>query len=366
MIVIGNPSQEWHNGLSYVTVNIVEENNSRVLYYAVNEEYGQFQSCELVDPFLVGILLYAIRNNQDIKVQGNISSRLGYNLKTIIYVLSASFGYNTINVTYNGLIENSFESTAVGCGCSLGVDSLSAIIHNLSDECPDSYRITHLTYFNVGAMGYKNLQIAKESYNKDLIFVKKYAQYKNLPLICIESNIPVYMEGFDFDQCGLICNMGAALSLPKLFSKYLYASDYLIKETHLSSKCLGYIAPLLLPLLSTNSTELVLVDTTLSRSQKTEYISDTIDAQENLYVCWKEVIVNKNPNSPISKIKDKFRNCTRCDKCLRTILTLDILGKLDKFSNLFDVRYYKEVKNKYIAKIYLYKKRIHFMQIYMS
>ena len=94
----------------------------------------------------------------------------------------------------------------------------------------------------------------------------------------------------------------------------------------------------------------------MSRIEKTKYILDNEDVRKNLYVCWKEIIVNKNPNSEIAKIKDNYLNCSRCDKCLRTLLAIDIFGKLDKYTSIFDIEFYKQVKEKYIAKVIYQRK----------
>ena len=43
-------------------------------------------------------------------------------------------------------------------------------------------------------------------------------------------------------------------------------------------------------------------------------------------------------------------NCSVCPKCARTLLTLDILGKLDDFSGVFDIpKYRREVRRRLIA-----------------
>lgn len=58
-------------------------------------------------------------------------------------------------------------------------------------------------------------------------------------------------------------------------------------------------------------------------------------------------------------------NCTRCDKCLRTILTLDILGKKEKYHNIFDLKYYDKSKDLYVGKVIAYKRReTYYQEIY--
>ena len=94
----------------------------------------------------------------------------------------------------------------------------------------------------------------------------------------------------------------------------------------------------------------------MSRVEKTKYIINNKDAQEYLYVCWKELIVNRNPDSVIAKIKDNFLNCTRCDKCLRTLLAIDLLGEIENYRKIFDLEHYYKVRESYIAKVIFYRK----------
>ena len=35
-------------------------------------------------------------------------------------------------------------------------------------------------------------------------------------------------------------------------------------------------------------------------------------------------------------------NCGVCEKCVRTLLGLDALGKLDEYNQVFDTQYYKQ------------------------
>ena len=80
-------------------------------------------------------------------------------------------GDKAITIKANALIKRDFGGKGVGCGCSLGVDSLAAIKTHLEEDCPESFKLTHLTYFNAGAMGNKDLKKAKEAYEKDLLLV---------------------------------------------------------------------------------------------------------------------------------------------------------------------------------------------------
>lgn len=324
------------------------------VWFESDAEYGEYFCDEVCDAFVVACLLPAMRSSQEIRVEGPISQRLYYNIRnTLIYLFSTAFGFKQIRISAKECVTPCFDNFAVGCGCSLGVDSFAAMLSHMEDikpyGNPEGYQITHLTYFNVGAHGYKDLEKTKISYLKDIEMVKAFAKTVNRPLVRIDSNIHILFDGFNFDQSGDTRNMCAVLSMQKLFKKYLYASSYPIKEFRFTPVQSGYYETVLLPSLSTENTELVVANPDLSRTQKTKLLADNAQAQHHLYVCWKELIANNNPDSEIARIKDNYRNCTHCDKCHRTLLALDILGKTEKFGDIFDLKYWNSFRDKYIA-----------------
>lgn len=333
-----------------------QRDDEREIWFESDAEYGKYFCDEVCDAFVVAVLLPALRSSQDITVEGPMSERLYYNIRnTVIYLFSTAFGYKPIEIKADKLVHPRFDNFAVGCGCSLGVDSFAAMLSHMEDlhpyGNPEGYQITHLTYFNVGAHGYKNLDKVEASYKKDLEMVRAFAQSINRPLVCINSNIHILFDGFNFDQSGDTRNMCAVLSMQKLFKRYLYASSYPIKEFRLTPVQSGYYETVLLPSLSTENTELIVANPNLSRTEKTELLADNKQAQSHLYVCWKELIANNNPGCEIAKIKDKYLNCTRCDKCHRTLMALDIMGKTEDFSAIFDLKHWNSVKDKYIATV---------------
>ncbi len=74
--------------------------------------------------------------------------------------------------------------------------------------------------------------------------------------------------------------------------------------------------PALMPLLSSRGTRIVQSGATFKRVSKIEWISRSEAARRSLHVCFH---------------LSSERNCGRCLKCFRTMLTLDLLGVLDKF-----------------------------------
>ena len=359
MIRISKSRIERANDRWTMLSHIIDEsqNIDTDIYYSVPNEYGDYLTYELADSFVVGMLLPAVFYNEDIVVEGTMSERLYYNINnSVLYILSLVYG-NKVQIHPTQLVNIEFKASGVGCGCSLGVDSFAAMLMHLHQfkASPASYQISHLTYFNVGAMGYVDLEKAKQSFNKDLKMVQSFANEVGLPVVCLESNFSIMYKDFDFDASGDLRNFSAALALQKLFGKYLYGSSFPIGDFKFDKGQTGYYESLLAPLLSSESTEIVIANPDMNRIDKTKYILDNPLVQKYLYVCWKELIANRWPDSEVAKVKDRHQNCSRCDKCKRTLLAIDLLGKLDEYEAIFDIPFWKTVKDSYIAKVISYK-----------
>lgn len=97
--------------------------------------------------------------------------------------------------------------------------------------------------------------------------------------------------------------------------------------------------PLSDPLFSTVHTKIVHEGTAYTRTEKIEYLTKDLNALRELHVCYR---------GADSKGQD-HRNCCRCEKCYRTMIALELFGKLDEAS-LFE-RGKFEINR--IAKIYI-------------
>jgi hypothetical protein len=358
MIKVDRPFIQTLDDKVYLKAHITDEQAGfeNDCYYVTDPEYGNYFCEEVADAFVIGLLLPALQSNQDIIVNAPMSEKLYYNLcNTVIYTLSKAFGYKEIKVIPEKLISLNVDSFAVGTGCSLGIDSFSTILQHTSDDCPQSYKLTHLAFFNVGAHGEKNIDEARKSYQKDLVQIKDFSNVIKLPLITLESNLAIFYSNYNynFNQCHVIRSMSMVLSMQKLFKKYMYSSGYPASEIHLSGSDPTYMETMLLPALSTENTELIVGDPDLSRTEKARIICDNELVQRYLYVCCKDLVINNNIYyGPWINFHDTHkRNCSSCDKCLRTLLILDILGKLEQYDELFDIPTYHSLKKLFIAKV---------------
>jgi hypothetical protein len=164
-----------------------------------------------------------------------------------------------------------------------------------------------------------------------------FARELGLPLVSIDSNLDELLQ-FGHQQTHTIRNISAALILPGLFRRYYYPSTYLYEDCFVGPTYdIAYTDPTLVPLLSTASIECIADGSQYSRVEKTKRLSDLDFSHRYLDVCVDDT----------GRSADK--NCSVCDKCLRTLLTLEILGKMDLYREVFDLAKYRRYRRWYLA-----------------
>ena len=132
------------------------------------------------------------------------------------------------------------------------------------------------------------------------------------------------------------------MTLEKYFSKYYVASSLSYRESILFGRdrlnvCTEAFDSIILPLLSTEHLTFIADGQQYTRSQKTARIADYDLAQKALNVC-------------VNARETTAKNCSYCPKCLRTLMTLESLGKLDNFSSAFDLKTYRKHRFGYACK----------------
>lgn len=361
MITISNPALCKNGKNVRFQSRIIDEvqNINEVIWFETDSANSLFFDEGNSDAFLVLVLILSVFYNEDIKVEGKVSDILLYNIRNyILPLLQIAYGGDNLHhVQITSEVSNfDYQPTAVATGCSLGIDSFSSILHHTSDNlCPPSFRLTHLTYFNVGAMGSFSSPETEGSFFKDLKMVQDFANKLELPVIWVNSNVHILYQGFSFNATHTFRNMSVVLSMPNLFHSYFYASGYSYIDYSIDKEDFAKFEDVVLSHLSNGTTFLYSDDASLSRFDKTEYVAKTDLAKSRLYVCLKEQI--KNDHSDDNIVGSSKLNCSRCEKCLRTLVTLDVLGCLNEFDSIFDLAYYQKIRYLFIAKLLSQKRK---------
>lgn len=316
------------------------------LWYEVENKYKAYLTVERSDAFVVGLFLLAFEKGYDIRVLGSMSEKLSYTLNMHLLPLTAEIrNYKKINIYCDHLDSSPLPNAGgVGTGLTCGVDTFSTICSHLGDNCPDEYKITHFAFFNVGSNGMLGGEKARALFKQRVAAVKPCADELNKELITVDSNISELLD-MNFYETHSYRHLSAVLVLQKLFHVYYYSSAYSLKYFELKPNSPGHYDIFNMSMLSTENIDFYSTNPYETRVDKTRLVSQYKPATKYLNVC----IVDGH-------------NCGGCEKCTRTLLTLEVLGKLADFSTVFNIDNYYKRRERYIARVIAYQKSDDYMQ----
>ncbi len=316
------------------------EREVKEVEFSVTPEYSEYLLTERCDAFVVLLLRMAVSKGFDIRSDVPVSNDLYYNLKEQFLPPFVKNGGSPIRLLLKPApsVGGGF---AVGTGLSCGVDSMYSVKRHL-DYPDEDFRITHLCINNVGAFNDIYRLEGADNVRKGLYArARKAAADMGLPLVETDSNVDeVLHQNHYFSHS--FTSAFAIMCLKKLWKYYFYASSGVDCVTGFSLKNHLSFPPSRYELLttdcfSTSSLRIYIEAPTVSRFDKIVEISDFVYAQRYLTSC-----------------TTSFDNCCRCDKCIRNMMTLDSIGRLDRFGEVYDIGLYERFKDRYMW--YLYSK----------
>lgn len=332
---ISNLRKEERNGKSFLITDFhCGFSDGNTLWFAADSEYSDWFAADVYDPFLTEAIYMAMYYGEDIEIDGFVSKRLYKNLTEYMmpFIKSLNPDFKLVNVKVKGYKEAEKNGmNIVGTGFSGGVDSFSTIICRFENEKDPEYKINSLFFFNLGQYAGKTSEERYENAMEHYRNSKRFADEVGLPFVFLDSNMfDYYLPEWEYDA-GTLCRISAILALQRAITKYYIAGSYHYLQQNTSEhkhmddigdSFIYYVA-------SSASTEIILDGGQLYRSDKVIQLSEYKPATRHLNVC-------VNPNLDLSKEK----NCSVCHKCMRTLIDLDSLGKLDDFKEVFDLDKY--------------------------
>lgn len=361
MIKISYPTIEEKGIETFLTASIVDEKKNKefITWYSVDTSYGSILSVDCADAFVLLMLHIAMRSGQDIVSEAPVSAKLLFNMENTIQPLFLKSIPDLSHINISAPVKHVKEcGAAVGCGCSLGVDSFSSFLKHFEGDVIEGYKVTHLTLFNCGQLGNSDLVGAEKNLRDTVNNLKPFAKEVGLPIVAVNSNLnELFLDGDVTLLQSFICRTAScALALQKLFGKYVYSSSYSVENFQISESDESHMEAAFVPLLGTENLEFILSNPCMTRVEKTEYLSRFPITTKYLDVCWAAQFANSKVKGADIFTKEfvknmKKRNCGRCEKCMRTILTLDLIGRLHSFEDIFDLEYYNKNKDWYIFRV---------------
>lgn len=338
--MVRGPRTYDNDGFVRVSFN-VEGLDRDELWFDLDPSFGEFtdDSC---DAAVASLVLAAMAAGRPLLVDGPVSERLVWNLhNTVIPVVLRQLPFlRPVRIeTWERRRGRRTAAGAIMTPLSCGVDSFAAIAdHYLAEGLSERERVTHLLFSHIGHHGYGDEAGLRAE--RRFLLAQSAAAELGLPIGRVDSNTPEFYpeeHNSPFNWLATISVRMAAvpLLLQKGVKRFLVASSgswgsVRVHETHNMSEA----EPILLSAMSTDQVEISSVGWDYSRLDKTQRIAGLPVVQRHLDVCVMEGGVN----------------CTRCEKCLRTLLGLDVLGHLEEFRGRFDLNAYKKHRSDSIAR----------------
>ena len=303
------------------------------MWFEVEKKYEQYILKERADAFVAAVLPYAIKKGLDIFVEDNISARLSYQLnKFIIPMFCQKLKKKVITIEASTDNKRYNIANAVATGGSCGVDSLYTISQNINLK-DQEFNLTHITYLNSGAFGDYGGEETRNLYKNRMQPIIEFSEANNFELVSIDSNISEFLM-LNFHATHTMRSLACILALQKLFSKYYYSSaGYDFNETKIKlDEDIAYSDILILECFTTEDTIFYYTGMETGRMGKVKEIVKYEPSYNVLNVC----------------LDNSVKNCGICQKCKRTMLELDSIGKLELYKNVFDIDYFYKHKNEYL------------------
>lgn len=337
-MIIYPPVLTEENDSIKVSFKITQGDSDRTLWYSLPKEHKNMLS-HSCDAALIALLVPAMEDGVDIHVEGEISGKLWHNLmlsyQHMMYHLMPWL--KKVNLSANSFSSASNEGKAVIAGFSGGVDSFSVLHDYHYADIPAHLKLTHLLFNNVGSHG-KGGEELFNARHKRLVPV---AEKLGLPIIKVNSNVSEFYTSkkLPFNSTDTVRNASVALILQSGACKFMCASSYTYATLYVGkSKYMASCDALALPLLSTESLEAFAVGNEYTRVEKVAQAAQLHDSYSSLDVC----VSGKHTGPP--------NNCSKCRKCNLTLVTLDILGAIESYSEVFDLDAYRKNKNAFLRK----------------
>lgn len=334
---ISSPKITQENEQAFYRVAVESARGSETLWYSLDEPFGNLVATSCDAP-LVGLLIPAMAAGEDIHVDGVISERLFYNLsghyqKLLQFVIPS---LRPVRITADTVCgSQACRPPGVATGFSGGIDSYCALADHYYSSVSSGFKITHLLYNNVGSHGKDGERLFRKRFER----LAPTAERLGLPFVKVDSNLgKFYGRGLGFSKTDTPRNASAALLLQGGIGRCMYASSYSYAHVFVGpSKYMSFTESISLPLLSTETLDIFSVGGQYTRVEKTLRVAELPESYGSLDVCAKALHDAADTN------------CSTCQKCLRTLATLEIAGLLERYSGSFDLAAYRRHRTMFFA-----------------
>jgi hypothetical protein len=281
--------------------------------FTVEGENGRYLF-EDASPFAAALLIPSMKLGEDLIIHGPISKALYEGMHEVMKeVLTWNVGLKPIKIKADKLVADTHRPTKTATFFSGGVDSFYTYLKHRTDANPAD-RVDSFLLAKGWDIDPRNARLWQDTYDN----IKEIADTEGIELIVFESNLHALLKPiilWDYSHGG--CLAGAALALRAAYRKVYIPSTFSVAEqvpwgSHMRVD----------PHFSTERLTLEHDGTEATRLEKILWqVAGSPLALAHLRICYM--------NDPSGAY-----NCGRCDKCLRTMISLYIAGALDKCATL--------------------------------
>ena len=323
------------------------------LWFDVPLQYGRYLCVERSNAFVTALFWYAMVAGSDIEFEAPMSARLYEGFTDKLIPVLKEKGFSPIRLKGPVTSEPVWCDGAVVAGMSAGVDSNYTLKLYSGDNAPKDKRLTHLCHYTCNNLFkpeeiHKGLeQLYRDEDSIEIIILekaKKTAAENNIPLIDTNSNIDrdYYRGGYIY--MAMYRYLACTLAMEHLYRLYIssstgHKSDVLELSLFVPTQ---HYEGILCDSLCTETLSYITSDHDL-RTKKLKEIADDRAFQKYAAVCF--------------RTGSKGENCGECYGCLKTMIPLDIIGKLDAFDESFDLKKYYADRERLFGELVSFSKR---------
>jgi hypothetical protein len=318
-MILSAPEMTINNGEAVLSARVSLQtpglNKPERVWFAFPEKYRSFLS-DRCDAFAAGLLPLAMALGEDMQVEGELSPRLARGMREYQLAFKFWFPDTLAEIAIQAPHPAVLSAGQAGSACltlfSGGVDSSYTLMSHLPDRQPlPEFQARYALFVHGFDIPLQN----RSSYADASRLFEQQLALQGVELIRCRTNLHYFTSGilkWDISHGGAV--IAAGLALDKLVRYFLVPSSYALDELIPWGS-----TPMTDHWLSTETVDVIHHGVTFSRMEKVEAISHWEPAQHFLRVCVDE------------EHRAGVQNCSRCEKCLRTMTMLEICGVLKSF-----------------------------------
>jgi len=291
-------------------------NKPERLWFAFPEKFAPFVT-RRSDAFAAGLIVLAMHSGEGLTVEGGLSPRLLRGLYEYQRVFNFWFPQLLSVIPLNPLALSELAPEQAGKGTltlfSGGVDSTFTLLKHLPQHQPlPDFQVNYALFIH----GYDIPLQNRASFDRACRTFTAELSAVGVELIPVRTNLRYFTSGLLPWMIAHGCaTIAAGLMLDGLCARLLVPATHCLDDY----KAWGS-SPLVDHWLSTETIETIHHGISFTRMDKVRFISGWQPAQHFLRVC-----INEAGRSGV-------RNCSVCEKCTRTMIMLQLCGKLDQFT----------------------------------